>query len=164
MNWIFDHFQIVVLIGFALASYLKHRADLKRAADQEDGQPPRDLTDETEPFGPEPEWQNPPRRVVPPPLARHETTPPPVAFENLDQAAILKKQLEIQQRLRQIRDTKTTTTGGAAATRTRVAAAQSHPKSVLAVKTNLRASLRSRKDIRRAIVMNEILGPPLGLR
>ena len=71
----------------------------------------------------------------------------------------------MQDRMRQIKETKAATTGNAAATRTRIAAASKPaPKPFQPGKTGLRRALRSRKEIRRAIVMKEILGPPLGLR
>lgn len=167
MDWIFDHFQILALIGLALASWLKHRMDQKRAA-QEEGRPPAEMTDDEDVFGPGEGWP-PPLPQVPPPLVRQ--VPPPLAREHPSQpletrphAAILQQQLEIQERLRQIRETKVTTTGGAAATRTRVSAAQSHAKAAQPVKAGVRGMLRSRREIRRAVVLREILGPPVGLR
>ena len=179
MNWIFDHFQIVALIALALASWMKRRMDVKRAA-QEQGQPPAEMADGEDVLGPGGGWQIPqrqPQPAVPPPLVRQGPPPlvrqsPSLPVELYDNAAILKQQQDLQERLRQIRETKATTggtarattTGGAAATRTRVSAAQSHAKSVTPAKAGLRGSLRKRQEIRRAIVMREIIGPPLGLR
>jgi len=180
MNWILDHFQIVALIALALASWMKRRMDMKRA-EQEPRQPPAEMADDEDVFGPGGGWQIPPRQPqpsVPPPLVRQGPPPlmspsPSHTVADYANAAILKRQQDIQERLRLIRETKVTTsggtakattTGGAAATRTRVSAAQSHAKSVTPAKAGLRASLRKRQEIRRAIVMREILGPPLGLR
>ena len=93
--------------------------------------------------------------------------------ELYDTAAQLRRQQDLQERLRQIRASKTpatggatkaTTTGGAAATRSRVSAAQHHVSTAQHTKTSLPGSLRNRKEIRHAILMREILGPPVGLR
>jgi hypothetical protein len=93
--------------------------------------------------------------------------------ELYDTAAQLRRQQDLQERLRQIRASKTpatgsatkaTTTGGAAATRSRVSATQRHVNPVPHAKSGLPGSLRSRKEIRHAILMREILGPPVGLR
>ena len=167
MKWIFEHFQIVVVIVVALASLVKHRKDLAQTEDEE-RRAREDMADDEEVLGPARDRQPPQPSVPPlvvkkalPPLARAGHAPRPGLS---DEALILKRQQDIQERLRQIQATKATTTGGAAATRTRVSAAQRHPKAVTIAKTGLRASLHSRQDIRRAIVLREILGPPLGLR
>lgn len=175
MKWIFEHFQIVVVIVVALASLVKRRQDLAQAAEAE-RQAREDQADDAEVVGHGRERQ-PPLPSVPPPvagqlpqqfvkkaasaLARGGRVPQPVLS---DVALILKQQQDIQERLRQIRETKATTTGGAAATRNRVSATQRHTQVAHSAKTGLRASLHSRQDIRRAIVLREILGPPLGLR
>jgi hypothetical protein len=176
MNWIFDHFEIVALIVLAMASWVKRRMDMKRA-EQEQGQAKQDMSDDEDVFGPATGW---PQAVpsLPPPLVRQSPPPlvrqsPSLPVELYDNAAILKQQQDIQERLRRIKEAKAapaggtakaTTSGGAAATRTRVSAAQSHAKAVTPAKASLRASLRQGQEIRRAIVMREILGPPVGLR
>ena len=173
MDWIFDHFQIVVLIAFAFASWLKHRFDAK-AAEREEEQSQRELeTGET--FGPEEYWETEPEAQappsVPPPLMRQ--VPPPLVREpspasnhlRQDEAdAIIKRQQDLRDRLKLIKETKAKTTGGAAATRSRVAASQTNAKPLLAAKSGLRSALRDRKQIRSAIVLKEILDPPISLR
>ena len=159
-----DHMQIFVLIAVAIASVVKHRMDAKTAGREEDrgaGEPvdPEDM------FGPDTVWP-PVQASVPPPLVRQakaagQSRPPVVA----DSAAILKQQQEIQQQLLRIKASKATTSGGAAATRHRVSAAQRHATTgEHPAKADLRGSLRHRKDLRRAIVLREVLGPPVGLR
>lgn len=172
MKWIFEHFQIIALIGVAIASWVKHRQDLAQAAD-DDSQAEEEMEDEEEVIGPgrdRPPVPLPVARPLPKSLVRTKVAPlvvragqPPPTAPTGD-ALILQEQQEIQDRLRQIREAKATTTGGAAATRTRVSAAQRHPQSPHVAKTGLRAALRSRKELRRAIVLREIIGPPLGLR
>lgn len=163
MDWLLDHFQFVLIIGFALASWLKSRADAKRAAEEE-LQPREEGAGNDDGYEPEEDWQLPPAMpTAPPPLIR-EIAPPPLYVDTTEADAILKRQQEIQERLQAIKDSKATTTGGAAETRARIAAA-GKPSSPLALGANsLRSSLRDSKQTRRAIVLREILGPPVGLR
>jgi len=168
MDWIFDHFQIVVVIALAVASWLKHRMDAKMA-EQEEPQPRQEMPDQEDVFGPDEEWRIPQEQTmpaVPPPLVQVSPPPMPMAQYEAEReaTAALKHQADLQERLRQIRETKATTTGGASATRARVAATQSHAKPAAAAKARIRTALRRPTEIRRAIVMREILGPPLGLR
>jgi hypothetical protein len=173
MDWIFDNFQIVALIAFAFASWIKHRFDAKNA-EREEEQSRRELeTGET--FGPEEDWEPEnearPTQSVPPPLMRQ--SPPPLMREapaptnhmRQDEAdAIMKRQQDLKDRLKLIKETKAKTSGGAAATRNRVAASQTNAKPLLAVKSGLRSAVRNPKEIRRAIVLKEILDPPMSLR
>lgn len=158
MNWIQDHFQIVVLLGLALASLVKRRMDAKAA-----GQPPPDPAEMTDP---EEIWQIPPRRAapnIPPPLARQDssTSAQPLPYQN---ASKLKRQQVPPAQPSQVKANRVTTTGGAVATSSRVSATQRHPKAVAHATSGLRDSLHQRKQLRRAIVLREILGPPVGLR
>lgn len=169
MDWIFEHFQIVILIALALASVVKRRIDMK-TAEREGRQAGGEEAGDGEVFGPGEGWPQPPAhaplvRQSPPPITR-PPLPPTLPLDPYQDSAMLKRQQELQQRLRKIRATKTTTTGGAAATRSRVSAAQRHPSAEQAAAQagGLRASLHHRPETRRAILMREILGPPVGLR
>jgi len=164
MQWITDNFQVVALVLIAFAGWIKSRADA-RNAEQE---PPEEPYDEREVFGPDEPWeQTAPDPGVPPPLIR--TSPPELSpaavFEaNRESEAVLKHQQNLAERLRQIRETKATTTGGAAATRARVAASKL-PKSVtVAAPLSLRARLHDKGELRRAFVLKEILAAPLSQR
>lgn len=166
MDWIFDHFQIVVLIAVVIGSLVKRFLEAK-AAEKE----ARERMDEGDIFDPGEDWepQQPEQRpFVPPPLVR--TTPPPLVLETPhphsrehEADVILKRQQDMQERIRLIKESKANTTGGAAATNARVSAAQSRAKPIKAAKASLRGDLRNPKELRRAIVMREILGPPVGL-
>lgn len=167
MDWIFDNFQILALVGIAFASWLKHRFDTKMAEREEQ----RTLDDED--YDPADDWesrQNQPSPSVPPPLVW--PTPPPLTREvpaqpysrESEADLILKRQHDMQERIRQIKESKANTTGGAAATRARVAASQSKIQPIQAEKTGLRRTIRSPREIRKAVIMREILGPPVGLR
>lgn len=162
MDWIFDHFQILALVGLALASWLKSRADAK-AAEREEREARRELEEPDGYFGPDETSSMPqlpePVSSLPPPLVRR--APPPVPAVEME--GELKRQMQFQERLREIRETKAVTTGGAAATRARTNVSTT-AKTATPVQANLRAALRNHGQVRRAVVLREILGPPLGLR
>ena len=89
---------------------------------------------------------------------------PGAAAAAADEAArMLKHQQDLAAHLKQIHDTKATTTGGAAATRARIAS-KGKTKTAASTPLTLRARLKSSAEIRRAFVMNEILSRPVGLR
>ena len=182
MDWIFDHFQIVLLLALALGTWVKRRMDMKRM-EQGESQEREEMAGEEDVFGPDSGWPQPQRQAEPaapppivrpsPPPLRPPTVPPVLPVELYDTPARLNRPHDPQVRLRHSRETKTptpgassktTTTGGAVATRTRVSAAQRHVNPAQHAKTGLLGSLRSRKEIRRAILLREILGPPVGLR
>ena len=81
----------------------------------------------------------------------------------VDTGAELKRQMDMQQRLRDLRESKAVTTGGAAATR-KLTASKQTGYAAGGVRSGLREVVRQRSEIRRAIVLREILGPPLALR
>lgn len=165
MDWIFDNFQILAIVGIALASWLKTRADAKaaereeRRAREEMGQPDEETFGPGEPWNEPQQWEMPP---APRPLVAKQAPPPlPAVAQEAD--AELKRQMQMQERLREIREARTVTSGGAAATRTRTASRQSGYTST-AVPVGLGSILRKRSEIRRAVILREVLGPPLGLR
>lgn len=163
MSWLLDHFQFVLIIGFALASWLKSRADAKKA-EQEEQEARDEMVGGDDGYEPEEDWQLPPAMPsVPPPIAR-EATPPPLRVDQSEVDAILKHQQNIEHRLQQIKQRKATTTGGAAQTRARIAALGKPAAPPIMGEISLRSSLRDPKQTRRAIVLREILGPPVGLR
>ncbi len=167
MQWVFDNFQVVALVLIAFAGWIKSRVDAKL----EEQKPPGETEpyDEREVFGPDEQWeQTLPDHGAPPPLVR--ATPPPLlspaaAFEaSRESEAALKHQQDLAERLRQIRETKATTTGGAKATRARVAASKLPKNIVAAVPLSLRGRLHDKGELRRAFVLKEILAPPLSQR
>ena len=165
MNWIFEHIQIVILVALGIGSVVKSvfEARSKRAAEREiDWNPDSEVPlDEDTSY----------RKTLPSvsPRLDHPVTPPAMRMAGYEAEAAneaakaLKHQLDLAARLRQIRETKATTTGGAAVTRARVAA-KGVAKPFLQGPASLRGRLRDHGEIRRAIVMREILDPPLGLR
>jgi hypothetical protein len=163
MDWLFDHFQFVIIIGLAFASWLKSRADAKRA-EREEREARDEMAGDDDDYEPEEEWQLPPAMPSGPPPLTPKATPPPLYVDTSEAHAILKRQQEIQDRLQAIRNTKATTTGNAAETRARIAAEGKPKGPAILGNTSLRSSLRDPKQTRRAIVLREILGPPVGLR
>lgn len=164
MDWIFDHFQIVVLILLAIGSAVKNLLG-KGAKEFEEPYEPEEVSVPDGSY----RKSRPPALPGPlPPLAR-ATVPPSMQMVGYDAevanetAKALKHQQDLAARLSQIRETKATTSGGASATRARVAAkgkAKPLPQSPL----SLRNRLRDPAEVRRAIIMREILDSPVGLR
>ncbi len=183
MDWIFDHPQIILLIILGVGSMLKSAVEARAEKAAE-----RDFTEEREnrvPIDQDTSY----RKVmpsVPPPIQRADRPPPlpagrtpspkkrrkvkpastaPPSFSAAEEAAgILKHQRDLAERLRQIRETKATTTGGAAATRARVAAKDTKQPTQSLGPISLRKRLTNPAEVRRAFVMREILDRPVGLR
>jgi hypothetical protein len=165
IEWIFDHLQLVLIAVFVLASAVKTVFDKKtEEADPDEKYQPKDVF--TVPI--------PRRATVPPPLktpaAIPNQRPAPQAREAGYEAAAaneaaqaLKHQQDLAERLRQIRETKATTSGGASATRARIAA-QKSKEPAAPVAATIRSRLRNPGELRRAYIMREILDPPVALR
>ncbi len=155
MDWILDHFQIFVVVVFVVGSLLKNTigAFLKNARQDSAHE---DSIEEI-PLEEDKSYRKPSAFDGPPPLPMAEQE---AARET---AAALKHQQVLAARLRQIRETKATTTGGAAATRARIAA-KGVAKPMALSPSSIRSRLRDPAEVRRAFVMREILAPPAGLR
>lgn len=161
MDWLLEHLQLVILAGLGLAGWLKTRYDAQQAESDESG------TD----FPTQPPAM--PRPFVPPPLERSTRQPPPLRSTSpaipaaaQDFSEELRRQQEIEDRLRAIRasrSNKAVSTGGAVATRARIAA-RGKEQTARPPITTLRQRLHNRAEIRAAIVLREILDRPVGLR
>lgn len=168
MKWIFDNPQVVIIAIFVIGSLVKNVLQSRGQGNGEYDAPEEDERPRV-PIDQDKSYRKVQRQPTPPPLARHGSSPPPLpsgaAAEAMaeEAAAQLKHQQDLAERLRQIRATKAETTGGAAATRARVAA-KGAPKPVMESPSSIRSRLRSRSEVRRAFVMREILDPPVGLR
>jgi hypothetical protein len=165
MDWIFDNFQIVLFvligIGSLVKTMLEARANARREAETPDYDP-------GEVFAPDEDYSSPTEAAQPPPLyqrtviaAEHESGY--VQAAAMETAKALKHQQDLEKRLRQIRETKATTSGGAAATRARISA-RGATKPAALPNLSIRARLRNPAELRRAFVMREILDKPVGLR
>ncbi len=161
MQWIFDHFQIVVIIAVIVGSlakqFLEAKAAERRAREEQDEGDIFDPGEDWEPQYPQPAPSVPPPlvRTVPPPLAR-SASPAPLASET---EALLKRQQDMQDRLKQIKEAKGYTQAPKLSSPT---AKRAKPAGTTS--STLVGALRDRNQVRRAFVMREILGPPVGLR
>jgi hypothetical protein len=169
VDWIFDHLQIVVLVVLGIGSMVKSMFDAKskQAAEREADRNP---TPEV-PLDDDTSYRKSLRKTlptVPPPLTR-PATPPPLRMAGYDAEAaneaakVLKHQHDLAERMRQIRANKATTTGGASATRARIAS-KGVAMPLKQTPLTLRRRLRDSGEVRQAFVMREILDPPVGLR
>lgn len=175
MQWIFENFQVVavvfLIVGSLVKRFLEAKAEERQARERMDEEREEDV------FGPDEEWRTPadPAPSVPPPLGRQSPpplfrqapSPPALPVEDSDIDLILQRQREMEERLRQHKAAKSgssraTTTGGAAATQDRMNPRR--PGSPAERAGSLRAALKNREETRRAVVLREVLGPPLGLR
>jgi type IV secretory pathway VirB10-like protein len=168
MDWIFDNFQIVVLIALAVGSVVKQMADAAKARKEQREQQPETEWQETETTWTSvpipPEYQPPP---LPPPPARHFGTylpppppPPPVAVVQ-DSGDFLRKQMEMQEKARAIRENKATEKTRMLELRARSA---TRAKTEYSAEITIRNLLANPASARKAIVLREILDKPLGLR
>lgn len=161
MQWIFDHFQIVVIIAVIVGSlakqFLEAKAAERRAREEQNEGDIFDPGEDWQPQYPQPSPSVPPPLVrnVPPPLARSATPPPLVS----DTEALLKRQQDMQDRLKQIKEAKVYTQAPKMTSPNAKRA-----KSKGATSPTLTGALRDRNQVRRAFVMREILGPPVGLK
>lgn len=172
MDWIFDNIQIVGVALVVIFSLLKqiHEAKQeerkKQEAPEDDGDawipPPRLPRKQPAPSIPVPPKLDSPRRV---PQVRGVTTPdaPPMSASMTEAASALQRQQEMMDRLQRAKEAKAQ----------RVKTVETHggkrahsatPAGTASARTSLRATLGKRSEIRRAVVLREILGPPVGLR
>jgi hypothetical protein len=164
MDWIFENFQIFILIalgvGSVIKSLLESKAKQKKEAEEE--------YDPGEVFAPDEDYREPKLPSVPPPLSR-TIVPPPVPesgyYQELaeETAKVLKHQQDLAEHLRHLRETKANTTGGAQAVQARMSAKKSSA-AVAGTSLSIRARLLSQAEVRSAVVLREILDPPLSLR
>ena len=182
MEWILDHLQFLIVAGAAIAWWLNKRREgieLQHEAEEQLAQPETrqaemDDAERARRIQEEIRRKITQRRTLPPvarPVVVQEWSrqqrapmePPPMLSSAMDVgASIREQQRQIQEKLRI-----------AAETRKRAAAmrAQLSPISSVATSaprygpvTGLKASLRNRSEVRRAIVLREILGTPKGLQ
>ncbi|MES2997351.1 MAG: hypothetical protein V4733_11135 [Verrucomicrobiota bacterium] len=141
MNWIFDNLQIVIIVLIGLASVAKRIFDARTPGPDSLPDPRRMDGDE------EDGWEMP----APPSLPR----PAPPVFQPADEQ-LLARQIEMRERLR-------------AAKAARAKAAVDRPvygakPAAVSSGSALSRSLHNRGELRRAVILREILGPPIGLK
>lgn len=171
MDWIFENLQVLLFIIVVVVSFAKRYLDSKREASEEQMETPdEDWTPLPPPrrqSGPPPLGRtggSPPMAGPVPPLrnAQRPAAPPPLSASMTEAASALQRQQEMMDRLQSAKEAK--------AQRAK-AAGTSHRSPVKASKTvqtptagGLTGILRNRNEIRRAVILREVLGPPLGMR
>ncbi len=176
MSWILDHLNIVIVGVLVLGSFLKSRFEaLKQDAQEPEEFPEVDSHEESRRHRP------PLMPYVPPPVERTPSAAAPaqqspelqpvfaatrsqsgaMTASADEAAAVLQNQRDIEERLRMIRAARPAKGSPKSPVQTR-----SHkPASVTAcVTSSIRGQLRNPAELRRAIVLREILDRPVGLR
>jgi hypothetical protein len=162
VNWILDHLQVAVilvvvavtLLGKLLEALKPNRPAGGSILETLGKMLGEDAGAATAPNPPGPAEPSPPplrRAAVPPPL-RYGTPPADVDATQAE----LERQRQMQERLRKIREAKA-----------KPPVAPPPAPSVVKRQTisrGLKGQMRSSKELRRAMVIREILGPPVGLR
>jgi len=194
MDWVFENIQIVIALAAALAYWLTNMKAAKEARQAEAEAEAAGRTEMDEDvFGPDFDFGQPqdelPRRMEsrPPPLVERAPARPP-QMPAIAQAAEaeLARQTAMMERLRQFKDNREVM-AGPVPTKARTARIARTAKSartariartVRTIGSNaaataaasakgplgLHGSLRNRTELRKAIVLHEILGPPKALR
>jgi len=155
MDFIFDNIKILIFVGAAVLWVVGKIAEAKKKQqEQQQGQPWSPADDDGYDYDEAPQSAPPPYRpMVPPPLPRAAVAPPDFPSEDRE----LARQRAMQERLSALRKERTAVSKASKKPVKAKAAPMVSPSS-------LKARLRDRRELRRAIVMREILDPPVGLR
>ena len=194
MSWILDHLQIVIAAAAAIAYWLNQnkRGQGEEEGNAEGGEfaPPAHsdpeeamctrriqeeirrkiaerssggpLTVPALPPGPPLFRENPtaPRPVVAPlPPRQIYREPPALQTPPASTAAILERQLELEEQMRALEDSRRSAQRKAAALAAQTAVQQPPP-----ARGELLQELRGAQNLRRAMLLREVLGPPVALR
>ncbi len=183
MHWIFDNLQVVFALAAAFAYWLSQRkreAEENAAGREESDGPegPRDFGVDIEEAERTRRIQEEIRRkiaqrmghepapVAPPPLVR-EFAPavPPVVVTSVPtyaaaNEALLQRQRDLAEQLQAAEAARR----AARRSRTSAAMAQTSPNRGPETAGSWKEQLRGKDSLRRAIVLREVLGPPVGLR
>lgn len=187
MDWIFDHMQLVIAVAAAFAYWMNARKQ-KQADEDEPAEAPlrdesgeaaaeaerarrireeirRKIMDRADGRAPSAPESSPP---PPPVIRRVEVEPATLKPEPVRQPAVDTEMLERQRRLQEqwqeaVRAKQSALNTGGAVGPKRIAPASATATAALSGR-GLRGDLRDRASVRRAVVLREVLGPPVGLR
>jgi type IV secretory pathway VirB10-like protein len=161
MNWVLDNLNIVIAIAAGIAYWLNNMRVSKEEARRQAEEPPPEESEDV--FGPDFDFGEPetsPPTDMPPPLFRQPVPPPlPAAVD----AGELARQAQIQERLREARENKAANRSSTEVSRSWIQA-RDRPKKPPTPSGGIKTRLRNTREIRKAFVMREILGPPVALR
>ncbi len=153
MEWLLDHSDLIVVAILLLAPLLKQIFELK---EPQSLPPPRRPEPEANVFETDDDWLTPDAPPTPPPPPPIVATAPPPFPDSTEPADAW--QIPRAPRASRAAVPKAAATGHPAPAGGRASLpASSHA-------TTLRTALKNRPETRRALVLREILGPPVGLR
>lgn len=188
MDWIFDHLQILIAAGAGVAYWLNQRNEAKEAEQQtreeefttddhdasEDEARARKIREEIRRKIAERRGGSGPAESPPPlferpfqetpvdnPYAHDEwrEAPPVVVGPSAEERAVLERQRVLQERMKELEQKRAKTKQlSATVSRKRPARTSSNGR------RSLKDDLRETGSLRRAIVLREVLGPPVGMR
>lgn len=184
MDWVFDNLNIIAFLAAGIAYWLNSMRQAKEEARQErEAAELEDYREESYQPPPQAEVFLPPPATPPPlpgpPLVRPPRGAPELAptlrrtpSQQLTMAqdayqAELDRQKALEERLVSLRQSREKRGGGASHMKRALAnrgAEQTIGKSEALTSPGIRARLRDRTEAKRAIVMREILGTPVGMR
>lgn len=166
MDFLGEHLKVIVpVVGAILylaSSFYQAKQEQRRVEEELENER---RGEEQDPFGGQEPWLEPESQpMLPPPLprpVRAAAAPSPSPRESDRLRSELERQQALQERLNDLRAAKRKATPDfPPGRRTAKTAAVPSP----APGSGLRATLRDRQAVRRAFVLREILGPPVGLR
>lgn len=156
MDWIFENLQFLIAVGAGIAYWINKVREDREARRMEDDENTEATDWDYEAYDPEPEEEEPEMIPVPAPMPRiviHQRIPPPLPPQA---DPVADRQREMMERLKTLRAERAAAAQKGAPRTTRTTASSGN--------AGLRSRLRDKNEIRRAIVLREILGPPAGLR
>lgn len=145
MKFILENAQILIVVVAIVVALVKQISEKKAPPEEPDWQPVED-----DYHHPQPAEQRDPLPRMPPPLPQKRTM--------VADASELERQRKLRERLKALRDSKTPAPAAKSARKARPSAP------ALISPSKLKASLRDRNELRRAVILREILGPPVGLK
>jgi len=152
MDFVFDNLQVLIIVGAVIAAGLNQLREKKKREQEEPWQPQAEDYNPADPFEPAP-----PRFPIPKIRGARPDGPPPLPqFVELPEPE-LARQRNMKKRLK--------TNRAAEAVSAIKTSGKIKPRSPRLVSpTKLRTRLRDKTELRRAIVLREILGPCSGSR
>jgi hypothetical protein len=146
MSWILENLQIVVALAAGIAYWLNNMRQARETAREREEAP----VDLEEIFGPDFDFGKVEPAATPPPLPR------------VDDGEILRQQ-QLQERIRTVRENKAANRSSTEVVRS-WQQKKDQPKKADMSPNSIRSRLKVPGEIRKAVIMREILGPPAGLR
>lgn len=152
MDFILENIYILLLAAAGIAQWLKATQEAKKER-QNAGRPQQPEQREISYEDIEREFRD---IVIPPPLPKHQSTPPPLVSQRKLQDELLRQEA-LNEKLKELKRTKQT--------RSKEGEFVHQPKPAeKEISTHLLPALSSRNEIRKAFILKEILDKPLGLR